>query len=149
VPEFAAYPRRLQRWAINLVDAAFHGMFTRHRKGERGRQIGFPSFRSYRFWNSIGWDDPGEFSMHKRGLRAGRSRGGTLRLRPDRELPPWDKCCAIRLCRDRDRWFRASLLRGAGRGGEAGPESSGRDRPRSDSSRGALRRRGGGRVEAE
>ena len=104
-PEYAAYPRRLQRWAINLVDAAYRGMFTRHRKGERGRQIGFPSFRSYRFWNSIGWDDPVEFTMRKRGLRAGKSLGGTLRLRPDRELPPWEKCRAVRLCRDGDRWF--------------------------------------------
>ena len=40
-PAYAAYPRRLQRWAINLVEAAYKGMFARHRKGERGRQIGF------------------------------------------------------------------------------------------------------------
>jgi putative transposase len=105
VPEYAAYPRRLQRWAINLVEAAYRGMFTRHRNGERGRQIGFPSYRGYLFWNTIGWDDPSEFSMRKRGLHAAKSLGGTLRLRPDRELPEWDKCRAVRLCRDGDRWF--------------------------------------------
>lgn len=105
VPEYAAYPRRLQRWAINLVEAAYRGMFTRHRKGERGRSIGFPSYRGYLFWNTIGWDDPMEFTMRERGLHARKSLGGTLRLRPDRELPPWDKCCAVRLCRDGDRWF--------------------------------------------
>ena len=105
IPEYASYPRRLQRWAINLVEAAYRGMFTRHRKGERGRGIGFPTYRGYLFWNTIGWDDPMEFTMRERGLHAAKSLGGTLRLHPDRPLPPWDKCRAVRLCRDGDRWF--------------------------------------------
>jgi putative transposase len=104
-PAFAIYPRRMQRWAINLVEAAYRGMFTRHRKGERGRQIGFPTYRGYMFWNTVGWDDPGEFTMRARGLHGKKSLGGTLRLRPDRNLPAWDMCRAMRLCRDGDRWF--------------------------------------------
>jgi putative transposase len=104
-PEYAAYPRRLQRWAINLVEAAYRGMFARHKKGERGRQIGFPTFRSAMFWNTIGWDSPIDFAMTKRGLVNRKSLGGTLRLRPDRELPPWSDCKMITLHRDGDRWF--------------------------------------------
>lgn len=102
---FKAYPRRMQRWAINLVEAAYRGMFARHRKGERDRQIGFPTYRGYLFWNTIGWDSPIQFAMRERGLHSVQSFGGTLRLRPDRKLPPWDKCRAVHLCRDGDRWF--------------------------------------------
>jgi putative transposase len=104
-PENAEYPRRLQRWAINLVDAAYKGMFTRHRQGARGKQIGFPRFRGAVFWNTIGWDSPVDFTMRERGLHNAKSFGGTLRLRPDRDLPPWDRCTAARLVRDGDRWF--------------------------------------------
>lgn len=104
-PEFAAYPRRMQRWTINLVETAYRGMFTRHRKGERGRQIGFPRFRGREFWNTLGWDSPIQITMRERGLHSLQSFGGTLRLRPDRELPPYADCKAITLCRDGDRWF--------------------------------------------
>jgi putative transposase len=104
-PAYAAYPRRMQRWAINLVEAAYQGMFTRHRNGERGRQIGFPRYRGYVFWNTLGWDSPIQLTMRERGLHSLQSFGGTLRLRPDRELPAWDRCKAVTLCRDGDRWF--------------------------------------------
>jgi putative transposase len=104
-PEFARYPRRMQRWAVNLVDAAYRGMFTRHKRGERGRAIGFPTLRSGVFWNTIGWDAPIGFTMTKRGLVNRKSLGGTLRLRPDRPLPPWSDCKMLTLHRDGDRWF--------------------------------------------
>jgi putative transposase len=104
-PEFSRYPRRLQRWAINLVEAAYRGMFTRYNRGQRGRAIGFPTFRSAVFWTTIGWDAPPDFTMTKRGLVSRKSLGGTLRLRPDRPLPPWSDCKMLTLHRDGDRWF--------------------------------------------
>ena len=51
------------------------------------------------------WDSPIQISMRERGLYSVSSFGGTLRLRPDRELPPYARCKAITLCRDGDRWF--------------------------------------------
>lgn len=105
IPEYAIYSRRLQRWAIDLVDTAYKGMFTRHRKGARGRQIGFPRFRSALFWNTIGFDSPIQIKMHDRGLYWPSVFGGTLRLRPDRDLPEWDKCTAVKFVRDGRRWF--------------------------------------------
>ena len=101
-PEYARYPRRMQRWAINLVEAAYQGMFTRHRKGEK---LGHPRFRGRMFWSAIGWDSPIDFTMRDRGLFNRKSLGGTLRLRPDRELPSFDNCTALTLCKDGDRWF--------------------------------------------
>ena len=45
-------------------------------------------------------------AVRERGLaHSAQSFGGTLRLRPDRELPAWDRCKAVTLCRDGDRWF--------------------------------------------
>lgn len=99
---YARFPRRLQRWAVNLVDAAYLGMFTRHKKGEK---LGVPRFRGRMFWSTIGWDAPIDFTMRERGLYNRKSFGGTLRLRPDRELPPFESCKMVTMARDGDRWF--------------------------------------------
>lgn len=101
-PDYSKYPRRLQRWAIDLVETAYKGMFTRHKKGEK---LGHPRFRAALFWNTVGWDSPVDFKMRPRGLFQAKSLGGTLRLRPDRELPPFADCTALKLCRDGKRWF--------------------------------------------
>lgn len=101
-PDYARFPRRLQRWALNLLDAAYQGMFTRNKKGEK---LGPPRFRGRLFWSTIGWDSPIDFTMRDRGLHSKKSFGGTLRLHPDRPLPPYDDCTALHLCRDGDRWF--------------------------------------------
>ncbi len=99
---YARYPRRLQRWAINLVETAYKGMFARHRKSDK---LGVPRFRGRMFWDTIGWDSPIDFKMCDRGICGRKSFGGTLRLRPGRELPPFDACTSFTLCRDGDRWF--------------------------------------------
>jgi putative transposase len=116
-PEYARVPRRMQRWTLNLLDAAYQGMFTRAKKlkekqgkgagpgGEAVVKLGQPRFRSRDNWNTIGFDSPIDFEMRKRGLHHRKAFGGTLRLKPDRELPPWEKCTALTLHRDGDRWF--------------------------------------------
>lgn len=102
VAAYAAYPRRMQRWAINLVETAYRGMFTRHKNGDK---LGAPQFRGRLFWNTIGWDAPIDFKMRERGIYARKSLGGTLRLQPDRDLPAFDACTMLILCRDGNRWF--------------------------------------------
>lgn len=99
---YARYPRRLARWAINLVDTSYRGMFARHKNGDK---LGPPRFRGRDRWSTIGWDSPIDFTMRPRGLYGKKSFGGTLRLAFDRELPPWTECKAITLSRDGDRWF--------------------------------------------
>jgi len=101
-PDYAKYPRRLQVWTLNLLETAYRGMFTRHRKGEKS---GTPRFRSRRFWNTIGVNSPIEFSMRGRGLHHRKFFGGTLRLKPHRQLPPWQQCTNLILHRDGKRWF--------------------------------------------
>lgn len=101
-PEYAKYPRRMQRWAINSVETAYKGMFSRHKKGEK---LGVPKFRSHLFWDTFGFDSPIDFKMTSRGLRSLKAFGGTLRLQPDRELPAFETCTAATFCRDGRRWF--------------------------------------------
>jgi putative transposase len=104
-PEYAAYPRRMQCWALDQVEAAYKGMFTRHKQGARGKAIGFPKFRSALFWNTIGFNSPIDIKLRERGLYWRKAFGGTLRLRPHRDLPPWEDCTALKLCKDGRRWF--------------------------------------------
>jgi putative transposase len=99
---YRSYPRRMQCWAIDRVDSAYRGMFTRHAKGE---VLGRPRFRGRRFWSTIGWNSPIDFRMRPRGLYNRKSLGGTLRLRPHRDLPPFDTCTMVTLSREGDRWF--------------------------------------------
>lgn len=101
-PEYAVYPRRMQRWALNLVERAYKGMFSRHRNGDK---LGHPRFRSRLFWSTVGWDSPINFVMRERGIYNRKAFKGTLRLRHDRELPPFTECTAFHLCCDGDRWF--------------------------------------------
>ncbi len=100
--KYARFPRRLQKWTLNLVEAAYRAMFTRHNKGDK---LGRPRFRGREFWKTVGWDSPIEFSMRNRGLYRIKSLGGTLRLRPDRLLPPFESCKAITMTRAGSRWF--------------------------------------------
>lgn len=100
--EYARFPRRLQKWTLNLVEAAYRSMFTRHNKGKK---LGRPRFRGKDFWNTVGWDSPIDFSVRERGLYQPKSLGGTLRLRPDRPLPSFESCKAITMTRDGSRWF--------------------------------------------
>lgn len=102
VPAYARYPRRMQRWVLNLLDASYKAMFTRNRKGDK---LGVPRFRGRDFWNTIGWDAPDEFAMRERGIFNRKSLGGTLRLRPDRELPPFSACTMFTLSCNEGRWF--------------------------------------------
>ncbi len=100
---YARYPRRMQRWAIDLVEIAYKGMFTRHGKGEK---IGRPRFRGHATWSTIGWDSPIDFCMRERGLYNRKSLRGTLRLGFDRELPPFAACKFLVLHKDdHSRWF--------------------------------------------
>jgi putative transposase len=101
-PDYAIYPRRMQRWAINLVDRAYLGMFTRHKKREK---LGFPRFRGHMFWNTFGFDSPEGFKMRDRGLYNRKAFGGTLRLRPSRPLPPFESLTMATFSRDGERWF--------------------------------------------
>ncbi|WP_161993817.1 RNA-guided endonuclease InsQ/TnpB family protein [Muricoccus nepalensis] len=101
-PAYARYARRMQCWALNLVDRAYKAMFTRHRKGKK---LGRPRFRGRDYWNTLGLNSPIQVRMTARGLKAAGVFGGTLRLRPDRPLPPWSACKALTLSRDGERWY--------------------------------------------
>jgi putative transposase len=103
--EYARFPRRMQCWALDRLDGAYKGLFTRAKKGAKGKQLGFPGFRRRDEWHTIGWNSPIEFKMCKRGLYNRKAFGGTLRLKPHRELPPWEKCTALALHKDGERWF--------------------------------------------
>ena len=101
-PEYSAFPRRMQRWVLDRVEAAYKGMWTRFKKGEG---LDKPGFRGHRFWSTFGFDSPMDFKMRERGLYNRKAFGGTLRLRPDRPLPSFEDCTAATFCQDGDRWF--------------------------------------------
>jgi putative transposase len=101
-PEFAQYPRRMQCWTLDLVHRAHKAGATRLKKGEK---FGHIRFRGWQDWDTIGWNAPIEFKMRKRGLYNRKAFGGTLRLKPHRELPPWEQCTALTMHRDGERWF--------------------------------------------
>lgn len=104
-PEAAGVWRRFQVYALQCLDRSYKGFFTRHKKGAKGRQIGFPKFRGYEYWNTIGTSDPACCKMTDRGLVHNKAFGGTLRLRPHRPLPPGDRLCSWTMTRDGRRWF--------------------------------------------
>lgn len=104
-PEAAAVWRRLQEYALLCLDRSYKGMFARHKKGDRGKRIGFPKFRGYEYWNTIGTTNIEAAKISDRGLVHSRAFGGTLRINLHRELPPFEKLCSWTMSRDGKRWF--------------------------------------------
>lgn len=99
--EYAAYPRRMQRWVLDQIDTAYKNHVSKLAKRERSDM----RYRGRDYWHTIGFDSPIDFEMRDRGLFQRKALGGTLRLKFDRELPPWENCKAITLTRDGRRWF--------------------------------------------
>ncbi len=101
--EYAAFPRRMQRWTLDRVDVAYREHVKR--LADPARPRGDIRFRGKPFWRTIGFDSPIDFEMRDRGLYQRKALGGTLRLKRDRSLPPWENCKAITLTREDRRWF--------------------------------------------
>jgi putative transposase len=87
-PGFAAVPRRVQRWTLNLVETAYKGMFTRVKNGE---PLARPRFRSRGDWRTFGVDSPIEMKWDGKRLRlnATHSLGG-LRVHKAHTMPAWE-----------------------------------------------------------
>lgn len=101
-PAFARFPRRMQRWVLDKIETAYREMVKRRAAGQRCEM----KFRGRDYWHTIGFDSPIDFRMRARGLyNAKATAGQTLRLRPDRALPPWEGCKAVTLTREGRRWF--------------------------------------------
>ncbi|MDD2859673.1 MAG: transposase [Acidiphilium sp.] len=101
--EYAVFPRRMQRWTLDRVHVAYREHVKRLADPSKPRED--IRFRGKAFWRTIGFDSPIDFEMHERGLYQRKALGGTLRLKRDRDLPPWENCKAITFTREDRRWF--------------------------------------------
>ena len=110
-PAMAAFPRRLQCWAINLLDDAFKGFYTLRRNGRKDARR--PGFRGRAYWNTFALAAPVGCELRGRYLRL-PGMASWLRVGMDRPLPvEWDAKSGgdrqtvktIKLIREDRRWF--------------------------------------------
>ncbi len=102
-PAFADVPRRIQRWTLNAVEAAYKGMFNRVRKGGK---FGHPRFRGFDYWKTFGLDSPRNMVFDGKRLRltAKHSVGG-LRIHKAHTMPAWHTVRTVTFSRRAGIWY--------------------------------------------
>ena len=84
IPEMAELPVNLQRWTLKRVDDAFTGFFGRVKRGEKA---GFPRFRGYGRFDSLGFAEFSGIKFDGARVRFAGLPGGLV-VSMSRPLPP-------------------------------------------------------------